>query len=498
MKHKKVGARLFSALMTLTLVLGLLPVTALAEEAVTKTYEEDYGFYAVTLSSETGTLPEGKVSYTIGNSRQPENIPNVDVTGIKNAILQKYESAPEFEYTSLSIVTEDGKAAELPSDAEIQSVKVLTTEANPKVFTYANGTITEIEGVKYDSDSFCVTFKPGQLNDIIVMDADSLVEKTTPQPVTKTYEEDYGFYAVTLSSESGTLPEGKVSYTIGNSRQPENIPNLDVTGIKNAILQKYESAPEFEYTSLSIVTEDGKAAELPSDAEIQSVKVLTTEANPKVFTYANGTITEIEGVKYDSDSFCVTFKPGQLNDIIVMDADSLVEKENQWKAGVYTVTADLYVDGEDNEVLKGVTAYLSNNINFPPTTSLEYNGKLVIGEDGSLTLTVKNLNNIFTLQNIDSGDNVEILDRIIEKVDLKKYDSRICGLVLNLKDTSGHYSFTNCKEYPTILQEDKNMPIQLSVDFKNMKQGFDETADVTSKTFKDEKTNSTVVVSSSA
>ena len=39
MKHKKVGARLLSALMTLTLVLGLLPMTALAEEAVTKTYD---------------------------------------------------------------------------------------------------------------------------------------------------------------------------------------------------------------------------------------------------------------------------------------------------------------------------------------------------------------------------------------------------------------------------------------------------------------------------
>lgn len=72
----------------------------------------------------------------------------------------------------------------------------------------------------------------------------------------------------------------------------------------------------------------------------------------------------------------------------------------------------------------------------------------------------------------------------MEEGDFVKYNSRISGLVMKLKDLSGQYKFEDCTEYPVILEADKHMPICLSVDFSSMKPGFDDKVEnIASKEF---------------
>ncbi|MBQ9065953.1 MAG: hypothetical protein IJ133_00295 [Clostridia bacterium] len=66
-------------------------------------------------------------------------------------------------------------------------------------------------------------------------------------------------------------------------------------------------------------------------------------------------------------------------------------QETTFVPGTYTVTANLVIDGSENQILKGWTAYLTNSA-VPPTSPVSDNATLVVGEDGSLTLTVKGLN----------------------------------------------------------------------------------------------------------
>ena len=50
---------------------------------------------------------------------------------------------------------------------------------------------------------------------------------------------------------------------------------------------------------------------------------------------------------------------------------------SQYKPGTYTVTANLYIDGSDNQILKGTTAYLTNTA-FPPTSPVTNNATLTV------------------------------------------------------------------------------------------------------------------------
>ena len=191
-----------------------------------------------------------------------------------------------------------------------------------------------------------------------------------------------------------------------------------------------------------------------------------------------------------SDYPRATVNINSLQPIVFVDTTNLTEKNGNddnntgLKPGAYTVTANMYVDGSDNEVLQGVTAYLTNP-NVPPLEPMKNNAKLYVTEDHQVELTIKNLNKVFTLQKInDIEGKVEIEDRIMEEGDFVKYNSRISGLVMKLKDLSGQYKFEDCTEYPVILEADKHMPICLSVDFSSMKLGFDDKVEnIASKEF---------------
>lgn len=149
----------------------------------------------------------------------------------------------------------------------------------------------------------------------------------------------------------------------------------------------------------------------------------------------------------------------------------------------YTVTANLYVPGELNKQLPGVTAYMTNGNNplgiggydsVAPTSPVYDNAKLTVKNDGTIILNVPILNPVFTLQSISGCSNVSILEA---KRDNEVYattdgrasrNGRITNLELELGDKSGKYVFTDCVEFPTLLGIDWTVPLTLEVDLPDI------------------------------
>ena len=156
---------------------------------------------------------------------------------------------------------------------------------------------------------------------------------------------------------------------------------------------------------------------------------------------------------------------------------SSVAETAKFVPGTYTVTANLYVPAELNTIL-GLNAYLTNPnnpvgvvedngaiSNTAPTTPVSTNATITIGDDGvTKILTIPVKNPVFTLQRIESGSNVTILDSSRNGNSYGNYSGRITSLTVNLGDNSGFYSFSNCLEYPTILEQDWTVPLYLAVD----------------------------------
>lgn len=138
--------------------------------------------------------------------------------------------------------------------------------------------------------------------------------------------------------------------------------------------------------------------------------------------------------------------------------------------GTYTITANLYVDGADAPI--GVNVYLGDG-GFPPIKAQKMNSTLVVGEDGTLTVTTSANQEIFTLQDIKDGPDTHIksikrggkIDWMGEPPAVIPYTDRITELTVELGNASGQYSFSDCVEYPVVLNVDKNWTIHLSVDF---------------------------------
>lgn len=158
-------------------------------------------------------------------------------------------------------------------------------------------------------------------------------------------------------------------------------------------------------------------------------------------------------------------------------------------AGTYQITANLYLPGELNTELPGTTAYLTNP-NNPlgigghdgiPMTPVSDNAKLVVRADGKKTVVVDVVNPVFTLQKITSGDTITVLGAVRDNEvytgvsQTASCTGRITKLYLELKDHKGVYQFGACTEFPTLLETDWNVPLQLSVDFTSAKKTSDST-----------------------
>jgi len=146
----------------------------------------------------------------------------------------------------------------------------------------------------------------------------------------------------------------------------------------------------------------------------------------------------------------------------------------------YVVTANLYVPGELNTQLPGVTAYVTNPSNplglggyeaKAPTTPVSNNATLTVKDDGSAVLFVSIPNPVFTIQKISGCSNAEILSTPKDSETYSTQDGsasrtgRVKSISLKLKDLSGEYVFSDCVEFPTLLGVDWTVPLTLSVDF---------------------------------
>ena len=173
--------------------------------------------------------------------------------------------------------------------------------------------------------------------------------------------------------------------------------------------------------------------------------------------------------QFTTGCYDVTSVSGTLT-VLPAEDDKLTEK---------TITANIYVPGELNTQLPGVTAYLTNGSNplgiggydkVAPTTPVKDNAKFKV-VDGKMQITVPVLNPVFTLQEIGECSNATIVDM---KKDSETYATtdgsvsrtgRITEVTVQLNDNSGHYVFNKCTEFPTLLGVDWNVPLTLDVDF---------------------------------
>ena len=158
-------------------------------------------------------------------------------------------------------------------------------------------------------------------------------------------------------------------------------------------------------------------------------------------------------------------------------------------AGTYQITANLYLPGELNTQLPGTTAYLTNPANplgiggydGIPMTPVSDNATLVVGADGKKTVIVDVVNPVFTLQKITSGDTITVLGAVRDSEvytgvsQMASRTGRITKLYLEIKDHKGVYQFGDCTEFPTLLETDWNVPLQLSVDFTSARKISDST-----------------------
>jgi|GEM_PF-1221367 len=173
----------------------------------------------------------------------------------------------------------------------------------------------------------------------------------------------------------------------------------------------------------------------------------------------------------ESDNYSFDYVAGNL---IVENIAASGEAKLQ--PGTYTITANPYIPGSGNVVIPGLTVYLASE-SFPPASPIDNNATLVVGEDGKLTLTITLMNmasEIFTLQNIESSleSGVKVLETkrgggpySVDKDGIVVVPDRIQEFTVELRNWSGEYQFANTKQFPTILNAYKEMPVALNVDF---------------------------------
>lgn len=285
---------------------------------------------------------------------------------------------------------------------------------------------------------------------------------------------------------------------------PEAENNEVYKKVNSLLSSKYEAGYQFGTMTYKIVDENQNEISFPEDAEYSIPVYSIWSKELKVFKYENDSLTEIKSVVQDdeNDPDFYTMTLNDLSGTYVMVAGT--EKVphgpayGEIEAGTYTVSANMYIKGEDNTILPGTTAYMTNP-NVPPVTAMKNNAKMKVDEEGNVTVSINLPNIVFTLQQIEDGTDVHILkdqseygagDGTTEEQWIQAtnglYKGRYLDLTVSIDNMNGEYLFTNCKEYPTILNETKEFPIYLGIDFKDIKKEIDtDGKDVYVKTYKD-------------
>ena len=165
------------------------------------------------------------------------------------------------------------------------------------------------------------------------------------------------------------------------------------------------------------------------------------------------------------------------------------------KSKTQIVTANLYLPGEYNKKMVGLTAYLNNPDNplqgtGMPNKPLEKNATLNVND---MTLTLKLPNPVFTLQKLGTAKNAKVISvktsNELKGLGPKKvmHDSRISELTIKLLDKSGEYVFSGSTVYPTMFSKDiSDVPLCLKVEFNKEQLTEKETKHVIKEEIKEE------------
>lgn len=151
--------------------------------------------------------------------------------------------------------------------------------------------------------------------------------------------------------------------------------------------------------------------------------------------------------------------------------------------GMYTITANLYVDKKDTPI--GKNAYVTNSGNPPfhkPTSPVSNNAKLQVTESGKKLLTVPIVNNTFGVLSIattSTNSSVKVIDKSMTTWRAPwpwstPYKERISSITFDVTNFSGGNSiadFTPCAEYATfpLYKGDKHWDLHLIVNFNSAK-----------------------------
>ncbi len=153
--------------------------------------------------------------------------------------------------------------------------------------------------------------------------------------------------------------------------------------------------------------------------------------------------------------------------VLSLSVTAFAASTTTYVPGKYTVTANLYIDGKDNKILQGVTAYITNTA-VPPTSPVKDNATLEVKDDGSMYLTINQLNNVFQLTALENGQGASVVSR----QETGSGDSKhITSLTIKLDNDSGKYKFGKSTEHPSIVGKTYTMPMNLSVDFSKVTKG---------------------------
>lgn len=299
-----------------------------------------------------------------------------------------------------------------------------------------------------------------------------------------------------LLAVSLTMADGSAVYMAQAAEEQTETTSAENSGqdvvnmepVKNS--EQEETEPEVTVTPTPVPEETAEAAETPApeesvtptpeeqkenkDTENEPAKAETTPVAEKAETAKT---QEAETISADEAAWASVLAAGGNNSA----GGSSVAETSRFVPGTYTITANLYVPAELNSIL-GLNAYLTNPdnpagvvedngsiSNTAPTTPVSANAMITIGEDGTTkTLTIPVKNPVFTLQRIGNGSNVTILDSARNGNTYGQYNGRITSLTVALGDNSGAYVFTDCLEYPTILDQDWNVPLYLAVDLASL------------------------------
>lgn len=300
-----------------------------------------------------------------------------------------------------------------------------------------------------------------------------------------------------LLAVSLTMADGSAIYMAQAAEEQTETTSAENSGqdvvnmepVKNP--EQEETEPEVTVTPTPVPEETAEATETPVPAPEESVtptpeeqkenkdtenEPAKAETTPAVKD-ETAKIQEAGTVSADEAAWASVLAAGRNNSA----GGSSVAETSKFVPGTYTVTANLYVPAELNSIL-GLNAYLTNPdnpagvvedngsiSNTAPTTPVSANATITIGEDGTTkTLTIPIKNPVFTLQRIGNGSNVTILDSARNGNTYGQYNGRITSLTVALGDNSGAYVFTDCLEYPTILEQDWNVPLYLAVDLASL------------------------------